>query len=242
MKISLTTSARVITTGLDTLADTINTFRPDDISEKNRARAKNEALRSHAGQGGGYTYDYKIVDGFGVSLDAEIDDDLILMILPVLIQLAQIVLPVITVGKAILGLLDGLKGQFHAVGMEFTNKFQNRYGKEKSYAVASVWSDELELANVIVVEDDGFGHLELISSDACWNEYDNDVVMKVFMKAFTRGEETANDKKTRYPLITFEKISKKEAMTKAAEMRPALQADVDGMKKAAKAQKAQQDK
>lgn len=230
MKISLTTSARVITTGLDTLADTINTFRPDDISEKNRARAKNEALRSHAGQGGGYTYDYKIVDGFGVSLDAEIDDDLILMILPVLIQLAQIVLPVISVGKAILSLLDGLKNQFHAVGMEFTSKFQERFSREKSYAVASIYSEELELANVVVVEDDGYGNLRLISSDACWNEYDGDIVMKVFMKAYKRGQDTANDKKTRYPLITFEKISRSKAMAKAAEMRPALQADVDGMK------------
>ena len=50
------------------------------------------------------------------------------------------------------------------------------------------------------------------------------------MKAYERGQETANDKKVRYPRIVFEKISKKEAMTKAAEMRPALQADVDGMK------------
>ena len=121
--------------------------------------------------------------------------------------------------------------------MEFTSKFQERFGREKSYAVASIYSEELELANVVVVEDNGFGHLELISSDACWNEYDNDVVMKVFMRAFTRGEETANDKKTRYPLITFEKISRSKAMAKAAEMRPALQADVDGMKNAAKTTK-----
>ena len=229
MKISLTTSTRVVTHSIDTLADTINIFKSDDITEKNRNQAKNEALHSHTGRGAGYNYDYKVDNG-NANLNLEVEDDAILMALPMAVKIAQIVLPVITVGKAILGLLDGLKGQFHAVGMEFTNKFQNRYGKEKSYAVASVWSDELELANVIVVEDDGFGHFKLISSDACWNEYDNDVVMKVFMRAFTRGKETANDKKTRYPLITFEKISKKEAMTKAAEMRPALQADVDGMK------------
>lgn len=236
MKISLTTSTRVVTSSLDTLADTINTFCPDDISEKNRSHAKHEALVSHTGQGAGYTYDYKVDNG-NANLNLEVEDGAILMALPMAVKIAQIVLPVITVGKAIIGLLNGLKGQFHAVGVEFTSKFQNRYGKEKSYAVASVWSDELELANVVVVEDDGFGHLELISSDACWNEYDTDVVMKVFMKAFTRGEETANDKKTRYPLITFEKISRSKAMAKAAEMRPALQADVDGMKNAAKTTK-----
>ena len=241
MKISLITSTRVVTHSIDTLADTINIFKSDDITEKNRNQAKNEALHSHTGRGAGYTYDYKVDNG-NANLNLEVEDGAILMALPMAVKIAQIVLPVITVGKTILGLLDGLKGQFHAVGMEFTNKFQERFGKEKTYAVASVWSDELEMANVVVVEDDGFGHLNIVSSDACWNEYDNDIVMKVFMKAFTRGEETANDKETRYPLITFEKISKKEAMTKAAEMRPALQADVDGMKKAAKAQKAQQDK
>ena len=229
MKISLVTSTRVVTTSLDALSDTINTFCPDDISEKNRSHAKHEALVSHTGQGAGYTYDYKVDNG-NANLNLEVEDGDILMALPMAVKLAQIVLPVITVGKAILSLLDGLKGQFHAVGMEFTSKFQDRYGKEKTYAVASVWSDELEMANVVVVEDNGFGHLELISSDACWNEYDNDIVMKVFMKAFTRGEETANDKKTRYPLITFEKITKDEAIDRAIKMRPALQADVDGMK------------
>lgn len=236
MKISLTTSTRVVTTSLDTLADTINTFCPDDISEKNRSHAKHEALVSHTGQGAGYTYDYKVDNG-NANLNLEVEDGAILMALPMAVKIAQIVLPVITVGKAIIGLLNGLKGQFHAVGVEFTSKFQNRYGKEKSYAVASVWSDELELANVVVVEDDGFGHLELISSDACWNEYDTDVVMKVFMKAFTRGEETANDKKTRYPLITFEKITKDEAIDRAIKMRPALQADVDGILHAVKTTK-----
>lgn len=229
MKISLTTSTRVVTTSLDTLADVINTFCPDDISEKNRSHAKHEALVSHTGQGAGYTYDYKVNNG-NANLNLEVEDGAILMALPMAVKIAQIVLPVITVGKAILSLLDGLKGQFHAVGMEFTSKFQKRFGKEKSYAVASVWSDELEMANIVVVEDDGYGNLRLISSDACWNEYDGDIVMKVFMKAYKRGQDTANDKKTRYPLITFEKISRSKAMVRANEMRPALQADVDGMK------------
>ena len=232
MKISLITSTRVVTHSIDTLADTINIFKSDDITEKNRNQAKNEALHSHTGRGAGYNYDYKVDNG-NANLNLEVEDDAILMALPMAVKIAQVVLPVITVGKAILSLLDSLKGQFHAVGMEFTNKFQERFGKEKTYAVASVWSDELEMANVVVVEDDGFGHLNIVSSDACWNKYDkydNDVVMKVFMKAYERGQETANDKKVRYPRIVFEKISKKEAMTKAAEMRPALQADVDGMK------------
>lgn len=232
MKINITTSTRVVTNGIDTLADTINVFKSDDITKKNRDQAKHESMISHTGQGAGYTYDYK-VDGCNVNLEAEIEDGAIIMALPMAVKIAQIVLPVITVGKAIISLLDGLKGQFHAVGMEFTSKFQDRYGKEKTYAVASVWSDELEMANIVVVEDNGFGHLQLISSDACWNEYDNDVVMRMFMKAYERGQETTNDKKTRYPLITFEKISRSKAMAKAAEMRPALQADVDGMTKTA---------
>lgn len=117
--------------------------------------------------------------------------------------------------------------------MDFSSKFQRRFGKEKTYAIASILNEDLKLADVVVVENDGFGNWQLVRAEHCWDIHDMDIIMRVFTAAYHRGEETKDSKTVRYPNIAFEKITKDEAIDRAVKMRPALQADVDGMTKTA---------
>lgn len=235
MKITINTTARIITTGLDTVADTINTFKPDCVSNTDLIRAKNNVSKNQSGRGAGYHYNYE-TNGYESSYSIEIEDDAILMAMPLVIKIAKAINPIVNMGVAMINSLSNLKDLFHGIGVDFSTKFTRRFGKEKTYAVASIFNEDLRLADVVVVEDDGFDNWQLVRAEHCWDIHDVDIVMRVFTAAYHRGEMTKDGKTMRYPIFSFEKISKEEAIDRAIKMRPALQADVDDMTKTEAAQ------
>lgn len=234
MIITINTTARVINTGLETVADTINVFKPDCVSGKDLIRAKNQVSKNQSGRGAGYSYNYE-TNGYA-SYFIEIDDEAIMMALPLVVKIAKAVNPIISMGVAMINSLSNLKDLFHGIGIDFTTKFQRRFGKEKTYAVASILNEDLKLADVVVVEDDGFDNWNLIHTEHCWDIHDMDIIMRLFTAAYHRGEAMKDNKTLRYPIFTFEKITKDEAIDRAIKMRPALQADVDGITKTEAAQ------
>lgn len=229
MRIAINTTARVINDGLETIADTINTFKPDCVSGKDLIRAKDQVSKNLSGRGAGYNYNYE-TNGYESSYSIEIEDDAILMVMPMVIKIAKAINPIVNMGVAMINTMSNLKDLFHGIGMDFSSKFQRRFGKEKTYAVASILNEDLKLADVVVVENDGFDNWQLVRAEHCWDIHDADIVMRVFTAAYHRGEMTKDGKTMRYPIFSFEKISKEEAIDRAIKMRPALQADVDGMK------------
>ena len=235
MKIAINTTTRVINSGLETIADAINVFKPDCVSGKDLIRAKNQVSKNQSGQGAGYSYNYE-TNGYA-SYSIEIDDEAIMMALPMVVKIAKAISPIVSMGIAMVNSLSNLKELFHGIGIDFNTKFQRRFGKEKTYDVASILNEDLRLADVVVVEDDGFDNWQLVRAEHCWDIHDTDIIMRVFTAAYHRGEATKDSKTLRYPAFTFEKITKDEAIDRAIKMRPALQADVDGMKNAAKTTK-----
>ncbi|MCM1295209.1 MAG: hypothetical protein NC311_06680 [Muribaculaceae bacterium] len=247
MKITANANLKVLNAMVDTTADTINEFSSDRITITDR----DEALRkcrnsSRKHEGAGWNWKYTVENETG-TLEFEMEDDAVLMFLPVAVKIAKVLSPFYDMAKAAVKMAKNVQGQFTAIGNEFSSKYNEKFGRTKKYAVVSLWEDSLEMADVVVVEDNGFGEHRFIRAEHCWSVNKVETIMKVFerkLQVYLKAAEEmknessfeANYKAGRYDVqkIEFEEITKDEALARAQSYRKGLQADVDGMKEGGK--------
>lgn len=229
MKIEITTSEKTLYAMMNTTADVINEFKPGEVDSSDRDEAEMEIRSSSCKHvGPAYSWQYRNVLCNSI-MTVEIEDEAIVMAMPVVLKVAKAISPIVEMGMAAYKMVRNLKDQFNAIGSDFTSEFNKKFGREKTYAVVSIVNEDLQLGDV-VVEDDGFGNRKLIQVDHCWTINDPDTVMKVFNAALRRYEETKDSKTLRYPEVEFKKMTKEEACELAKKLRYDLQTDVDGMK------------
>lgn len=230
MKIEITTNEKTLDAAMNTVADIVNEFKPGEIDSSTRYEAKmkiRSSSRVHQGPAYSWQYANKARE---CTATVEIEDDAIVMALPVVLKVVKAISPIIEMGIAACKMVRNLKDQFNAIGNDFTTEFGKKFYREKTYAVASLVNADVEMGDVVVVEDDGFGNQRLVHAEHCWSINKADIIMKVFNAARKRYEETKDSKTLRYPEIEFKKMTKDEAIKLAQEFRCGLQADVDGMR------------
>ena len=230
MKIEITTSEKTLYAMMNTTADVINEFKPGEVDSSDRDEAEMKIRSSSCKYvGPAYSWQYRNVLCNSI-MTVEIEDEAIVMAMPVVLKVAKAISPIVEMGMAAYKMVRNLKDQFNAIGSDFTSEFNKKFGREKTYAVVSIVNEDLQLGDVVVVEDDGFGNRMLIQVDHCWTINDPDTVMKVFNAALRRYEETKDGKTLRYPEVEFKKMTKEEACELAKKLRYDLQTDVDGIK------------
>lgn len=232
MNITVNTSLNVITKSVDTIADISREFT-DGTRLYEVEEVKDKLSRSIGTKfGPASSWQYNVVrkkteNEPTATFDITIEDDAILMYLPMAVKIAKVLSPLYDMAKSAIKLMRNLQGQVNSICNGYNKKFQRTFGKPKKYAVASLWNSDLELFDVAVVEDDGFGNQRLMYAEHCGKIYKADVVMKIFEAAQERGERSKDSMTRRYPLAEFEEITREEAEKKAREFRKGLQADVD---------------
>ena len=158
-----------------------------------------------------------VADETNVHFEANIDDDAIIMFLPTAVKIAKMLKPVYDAGKALVSLINSVRNTAKETLLDYSKTFNAKFGKKAKYAVLTIYSAELELADAIVVEDDGFNdEHRIIHVFHCWKSYDFDVVTQLYKAKY---DSTA----------IFSEISEEEAVREMREMVPAIRADVNGM-------------
>lgn len=232
MNITVNTSLNVITKSVDTIADISREFTDGTrLYEVEEVKGKlSRSIGTKFCPAG--SWKYNVVRNSGeneptATFDITIEDDAILMYLPMMVKIAKVLSPLYDMAKSAIKLMRNLQGQVNSICNGYNKKFQRTFGKPKKYAIASLWNSDLELFDVAVVEDDGFDNQRLVYAEHCGKIYKADVIMKIFEAAQERGEKSKDSMTRRYPLAEFEEITREEAEKKARELRKGLQADVD---------------
>lgn len=232
MRITVNTSLEVMTKSVDTIAEISREFT-DSIQLHNVEEAKDKlrcSIDTKRGPATTWRYDVVRKDGEvkpSATFDITIEDDAILMYLPMAVKIAKVLSPLYDMGKSAIKLIHNLNAQVKGICNGYNKKFQRTFGMPKKYAVVTLWNTTLELFDVAVIEDDGFGNQHLVYAEHCGKRYGCDVIMKVFEDAQRKGEETKDSTK-RYPLVEFEEITRAKAEEEAHKRRKGLQSDVDG--------------
>lgn len=232
MNITVNTSLNVIAKSVDTIADISREFT--DGTRLHEVEEVKDKLSHSIGTkfGPASCWKYNVVRNAGeneptATFDITIEDDAILMYLPMAVKIAKALSPLYDMAKSAIKLMRNLQGQINSICNGYNKKFQRTFGKPKKYAIASLWNSDLELFDVAVVEDDGFDNQRLVYAEHCGKIYKADVIMKIFEAAQERGEKSKDSMTRRYPLAEFEEITREEAEKKAREFRKSLQEDVD---------------
>lgn len=232
MHIIITTDKKVVNALIDTTADVVNEFRPDGLSAREIDHAKRSASkRSYIHRGPAYEWEYSVHSEDNEpdisSFEMDIEDDAILMYLPMAVKISKVLSPFYDMGRSLVKMIRNLQGQFDSISSKYNSKFQEKFGKTKTYTVGAVWCEDLELFDQVVVEDDGFGNRHVIHAEHCGKINSMRVIEKFAMAAIERGEKTKDSMTHRYPRWEFREITRDEAVKECRKCRRGLQADVD---------------
>lgn len=161
MKIKMTTDTKVMQRAITTTSDCINTIKPGSVSEEQKYHAVRKLHHNASRKGPGYTasYDYYESDNT-CDVQVEIDDELVLMVLPAAMKLAKLVSPFVGMFTAAMGLVTGLRAQLKDISNTIKSDIQNGFGKPARYAVMHIKSNELDIDAAVTVRDDGFGNID----------------------------------------------------------------------------------
>lgn len=228
MKITATAKTTTLIAAIDATVDTANAIQPEAITGNQHCEALNKlhkSSRNHKFAGGSWQY---TTDGETGTMDIEIDDEAIVMMLPAIVKIAKATAPLINLAKTAIGMMENIGDQIKGIMDESNRKFVKRFGGVKTYAVGTIWCEDLEAFDVVVLEDDGFENVHAVNAEHCGAVNSMDVITKLAVAAWKKGEATKGSWAKRYPEWEFKAMSRKEAVEIARSMRSGLQADVDG--------------
>lgn len=227
MKFEITANQSTTSAFMNAVADTVNEFKPGAISECARCEAEHKIhTSSHVHYGPAYNWQYAVeTAGEGETKTAagtftlNIDDEAVVMALPMMLKAAKVLSPVVEMGIAACKMIRNMKDQFKTIKGDFSSKIDAKFGKPHSYAVECLWVEEIELFDKVVVEDNGFGELHLIYASHCGKCHSSDTIMSAFMA-----------KKARTDVYFSVEITREQAIEQANDTK-GLRADVEGWRR-----------
>lgn len=166
--IIITTSETVANSTIQALADCINTIKPDEVKPADVTRAKhNITTPNKTVEGPAYraTYEYN-ESSEACMASISIEDEAILMALPVAVKFAKLVAPVVSMGKAMYDLVKSLSGSSKLLMNDLNRSINSKWGRPDQFAIIPVHIEELDIEAVAMMRYSGFGHLSMVEAKA----------------------------------------------------------------------------
>lgn len=158
MKIVINAEKQTLKTGVQTLADTINLIRPNEISNRDLSRAitrlDTSTSKQHQFAGGQWSYE---TEGNDSKFEMELDDELVRMLARYVVPGLDTLAPLFHAGRTVLGMLRNFDLTADGFFGNIKEQINRRFGRDHKYATTRVGSKDLNIDAVVLLEDNGFG-------------------------------------------------------------------------------------
>lgn len=167
MNITITTSKKVATSAIRTMADTVNVIKADKIQPHQIDEALANVTTNHSTEGPAYKASYTFEEDTHIcTANIDIDDEAVLMALPTIVKMAKVLAPAVGLCKAAYDLVKSVGVSIRTIEADLKSQVNSKFGRPSQFAIVPVVIEELGLTAVAMVEYTGFGKLHVRESRA----------------------------------------------------------------------------